>query len=395
VAAHAGSAVDTEASSPASLTDASEGKALTGSVLFVALARGLGGSTRSLATVMSHLKGRARCVLAAPDQGPFVALIDEESLGDGRIALPGPRNRALRRLSRVGAALRLCSWTVRHRRELTAIHANGPEELNVAALAAMVSGVRLVVWSHARDVSPWSRGLSLVQRKLLGRRLRWAAVSVEAAGVLAEAGIVDPDEVAIVPNPIDPAEVCGEKRVEATPPRIGYLGSDATYKGFRMLPEVVARIPEGRARWLLFTNERSSENGAIWEQLRSLTELGVEIRGKQSDVRAVYEQCDIVFVPSLDESFGRVVAEAMMNGIPVIASDLPPLRRLIGDDEAGLLFEPGDAAAATNALSILVSDPKLRRELGAAGRSRAKIFDPQSVVETLESLYGLKRERVS
>ena len=359
-------------------------------VLFVALARGLGGSTRSLVSVMSHLRGRTRCVLAAPDEGMFVSLIDEKALGEGRVALPGPKNRALRRLSRIGAALRICRWTLRHRRELTAIHANGPEEFNVAALAALVGGVRLVVWSHARDVSPWSRGLSVVQRKMLGRKLRWAAVSAEAAGVLSDAGIVDSDEVTIVPNPIDPAEVCGEERRVETPPRIGYLGSDATYKGFRMLPDVVARISDVEARWLLFTNERSSDNAEIWQQLRRLGETNLlEFRGKQSDVRAIYAECDLVFVPSLDESFGRVVAEAMMNGIPVVASDLPPLRRLIGDDEAGLLFEPCNVGAAVDALSRLAREPELRRELGEVGRSRAEVFDPRSVVGTLEGLYGL------
>jgi len=394
VAAGASSSIETEAVLEPSFADVSAEPSPTDCVLFVALARGLGGSTRSLATVMSHLSGRARCVLAAPDEGLFVSLIDEQDLGEGRVALPGPKNRALRRLSRLGAALRICRWTIRHRRELTAIHANGPEEFNVAALAAMVGGVRLVVWSHARDVSPWSRGLGVVQRKLLGKKLRWAAVSIEAAEVLAEAGIVDSDEVTIVPNPIDPAEVCGLERVVETPPRIGYLGSDATYKGFRMLPECIARTPEDGARWLLFTNERSHENKEVWHLLRGFSERTVEIRGKQSDIREIYAQCDLVFVPSLDESFGRVVAEAMMNGIPVIASDLTPLRRLIGDDEAGLLFKPGDVDAAVNALSTLTHDPELRRELGEAGRLRTKIFDPQSVAGTLGNLYGLGFGRV-
>ncbi len=39
----------------------------------------------------------------------------------------------------------------------------------------------------------------------------------------------------------------------------------------------------------------------------------------------------------------------MLNGIPVVASDIEPLRELLGDDEAGLLFPPGDAVAAAAA----------------------------------------------
>ena len=89
------------------------------------------------------------------------------------------------------------------------------------------------------------------------------------------------------------------------------------------------------------------------------------------------------------ESFCRVAAEAMLNGIPVAGSDLPPIRALLGDDEAGLLFPVGDTERAAAAIARLVADDGLRARLGAAGRRRAAPYDPASVRRQLLALYGI------
>ena len=82
----------------------------------------------------------------------------------------------------------------------------------------------------------------------------------------------------------------------------------------------------------------------------------------------MYARCDVVVCPSVLDSFCRVAAEAMLNGIPVAGSDLPPIRALLGDDEAGLLFPVGDTEAAAEAIARLVGDERLRV---AARRGRA------------------------
>ena len=66
---------------------------------------------------------------------------------------------------------------------------------------------------------------------------------------------------------------------------------------------------------LVFSDERSSGSAGTWAELR--TRGNVELVGKVSDVRRAYAHCDIVLCPSLEESFGRVVAEAMLNELPV------------------------------------------------------------------------------
>ena len=48
----------------------------------------------------------------------------------------------------------------------------------------------------------------------------------------------------------------------------------------------------------------------------------LEIRGKLTDVRKAYAECHVVVCPSVRESFCRVAAEAMLNGLPVVGTDL-------------------------------------------------------------------------
>jgi phosphatidyl-myo-inositol alpha-mannosyltransferase len=363
-------------------------------ILVVCLANGLGGSTRSLVTVLECMPAAFRRVLCTPAEGPFLRLLRARKLVDGHVEIPNKGRQARGKLSRLVAMFEILKWVRRHRNAVSAIHANGPEELNLVIPAALVFNVRVVVWSHARDVSPWMRRLRPVLRPLVRRMdIRWAAVSNLARDVLVEGGLTTSERVKIVPNPIDPSDVMGSRNGLGHSKRsnakvtIGYLGADAPYKGFLLLPEVIEELSDAPVEWLIFSNERSSKSSEAWDRLRSLPAERVSLAGKLADVGEAYAQCDIVFMPSLDESFGRVAAEAMLNGLPVVASDLPPVRELLNDGAAGSLFAPGDVGAAARCLRALMDDPKGRARMGEAGRQLAERFEPRSVVGELTALY--------
>ena len=360
-------------------------------VLFVCLTGGLGGSTRSVATALSHLEGRTHRVLAGPRRGRFARLVTERGLADERIELPAKGDRRFRAVNRVRAAWRLVRWARAHRSGLTAIHANGPEEINVAAPAALAAGVPLVVWAHAWTVPPSARRLGPVWRRLLHRHpVRYAAVSALAARMVAEAGYTDADAIEIVPNPIDPGDVRAA-RVPADASalvRVGFLGAGDRRKGADLLPSVMTALADLPVEWVLFT-PRTTELAPVARIVESGSGPAVRWPGLVADVRDAYAQLDIVFCPSRLESFCRVVAEAMLNGIAVVASDIEPIRDLVGGDAAGRLFPSGDADQAARALREVVSDGELRRRLGTMGRERAETFEPAAVVEQLARLYGL------
>jgi glycosyltransferase involved in cell wall biosynthesis len=289
----------------------------------------------------------------------------------------------------------LTTWIVRNRRDLVAIHANGFSELHLIALGAAITRVPVVAWFHGSRVDPWDERLAPVWRRLISNG-SFVAVSELARDVVVTSGLAVADQIMIVPNPIEPRDVRA-----ARPPRVGgserhalvvgYLGSTTRDKGFDLLPEIIERTRECPLTWALFLPRggiRVDGDRPVWSELERLRADGrVAFPGRRADVREAYAGCDIVICPSRMESFGRVVVEAMMNGLPVVASDIGPFRDLLGDG-GGMLFPSGDAAAAAAALAKLVADPVLRDEIGQRARVRASCFEPSPIVRRFEDLYG-------
>jgi len=103
-----------------------------------------------------------------------------------------------------------------------------------------------------------------------------------------------------------------------------------------------------------------------------------------------YARAGIFVFPSLwHEPFGIPVIEAMAAGLPVVATRSGALPEVVVDGETGLLVERGDTAALGAAIDRLLSEPLLRRRMGAAGRERVRrFFTWDHCVTRLEQLYG-------
>ncbi len=368
----------------------SEETELRPTILFVATPHALGGSNRSLITVLARLEGRVHRVLAAPGFGPFADLIRDEGLADEWVELPRRPHHPMDRVLRLAAGAKLAWWALRNRKRVLAIHANALTGLNLAAPAAIVSRRPTVVWIHDPVGSKWGERLGPLLRRLLPG-LRLAAVSPTAESVAVANGLCDAGDAAIIPNPIDPAEIrAATRRTGATPLHVGFVGGASQRKGFDLLPEVIEATMDLPIVWKLYVFlEPSEENAPVWRRLEHYPPDRVDPVGKLPDVRAVYADLDIVFIPSRAESFCRVAAEAMMNGIPVVGSDIDPLHVLLGANEAGIIVPTGDAAAAAAALREMVGDADLRRSLGAQGERRAARYAPEAIAAQLAVLYGL------
>ncbi len=83
---------------------------------------------------------------------------------------------------------------------------------------------------------------------------------------------------------------------------------------------------------------------------------------------SLYEQCDIMFLPTLLECFSASYAEAMKMGCPILTSDLSFARNLCGS--AAEYFDPLSPESAGEAVYRLTNDPLRRSELVEAGKVR-------------------------
>jgi glycosyltransferase involved in cell wall biosynthesis len=99
-------------------------------------------------------------------------------------------------------------------------------------------------------------------------------------------------------------------------------------------------------------------------------------------------QTDIFVMPSLAEGFGNAMLEAMVAGLPVIASDIPVVRQnILRDEPAACLFPAGDVDALGRALVTLVSNAELRRDYGHRAAAVAERFQTARMVDEFAEMY--------
>ena len=103
------------------------------------------------------------------------------------------------------------------------------------------------------------------------------------------------------------------------------------------------------------------------------------------DLSALYSGARALLAVSLYEGFGLPVLEAMACGTPVITSNLSSLPEVAGD--AGILVDPLDTAAISDAIMRLLTDASLRKQLVAAGSEHVKRFSWARAASQLKSIY--------
>lgn len=168
-------------------------------------------------------------------------------------------------------------------------------------------------------------------------------------------------------------------------------GQRRPHKNWDRLVRALALVEEDVRPRLVITGGRGddpitpvvAETGlADWVELRGWVD-GDELADLRRRARAMA-------FPTLAEGFGLPVLEAMAQGLPVIASDLPVLREIGGD--AAIWFDPFDLESIAGALRTVATRPEILPGLAAAGLEQARLFSWGRVArETLEVFHTALR----
>lgn len=146
----------------------------------------------------------------------------------------------------------------------------------------------------------------------------------------------------------------------------------AAHKGFDVLFQILARLKADGVKFCLFTTiARDDWPEGVETYERNIRELGltdhVVLMGRvpQRQMGELYKQCDLMVYPSLCESFGFSMIEAMGYGLPVVAADTAINREMCG--EGALYYPPLDAAAGALAIkeALLTDVLQHSRECGS------------------------------
>jgi len=174
------------------------------------------------------------------------------------------------------------------------------------------------------------------------------------------------------------------------PVRIGYITKYGVQKNFAVLFTAAARLQSlGINPVLVMTlSPHAPENQAVFERARQygVAEL-IENHGElfAPEINALYRSLHLFVFPSLCESFGFPMVEAMAHGLPLLVADRDSNIEVAG--EAGLIFPPNDAPALATLIQRLIEDPAWHQACARASQKRAAHFTwHKAAAATLERM---------
>lgn len=371
-------------------------------ILYVNHTSLVSGAERSLLELIGLARVDADVILACPPgelmdraraAGIATAELDLSGLGFAS-SLPA----AVLRIARASRQVRALA----RRHDVDVVHAASPRA-GLLAAACILSRPRLVV--DVRDVLPAGARAAAVRWAL---RLTADLIVFNSQFTCGRFGPTAPAEAAVLYPPVDVERLLDlplpSAETRSASPVLGVLGQITPWKGqddaIRILASVRRRIPTTRLRIVgsvVFTGSSVTfGNDAFSRRLPDLAdELGVadavEVAGETDDLDTALGSFDVLLAPSWQEPFGRVVAEGMAAGVPVVATSAGGPSELIEDGVNGFLAPPRDPDAWVEPVSRLLESVELSRQIAETARERVSALRREAEpAERLQRLYGLE-----
>ncbi len=165
---------------------------------------------------------------------------------------------------------------------------------------------------------------------------------------------------------------------------IGFLGRLVMEKGLDVFSDAIDVLKaRGVAHRVLVIGEGPARG---WFEARLPQAVFAGFQGGADLGRAVASM-DLLFNPSITETFGNVTLEAMACALPVVAARATGSESLVADTVSGRLIEPGAADRFADALQLYVEDAELRALHGAAGETRSLEFSWDRINQAVADTY--------
>lgn len=265
------------------------------------------------------------------------------------------------------------------------------------ALAGRLRGCGVIVHAHGGNIETW---LTTRQRRLLLRLAMMPAhrvVAVWTAGQRALTVALDEQRVLLIDNGVDGSRYT-DPEPPHQPPRVLYVGLLTPRKGVLDLLKASQILRDGGVEhemWLL--GGTPDEGPAAAEPVYAAADGQARLLGTRppDEMPSVYATADVFCLPSWWEAMPLSVLEAMAAGLPVVATDVGDVARAVVDGHTGYVVPRKSPELLAKALQTLLTDPGLRRRMGAAARARAEErFSSAVTARAVSDVYAeVERER--
>jgi glycosyltransferase involved in cell wall biosynthesis len=165
---------------------------------------------------------------------------------------------------------------------------------------------------------------------------------------------------------------------------IGFLGRLVMEKGLDVFSDTVDELRRRNVPHKVLVIGQGPAREWFEERLPGGAFVGFQAG---SDLGRAVASLDVLFNPSVTETFGNVTLEAMACGIPVVAAAATGSQSLVDDRVSGRLIPPGASHQFAEALKNYAEDAALRRAHGEAGVTRAREFSWDSINQAVADTY--------
>lgn len=280
------------------------------------------------------------------------------------------------------------------------IHVSSPDFSGHRALDyARANGLPAIASAHTRfDTYPRYYGLSVLEPVVRGMIRRFyqrcetiLAPSESFAAILR--GQRMNDDIRIWARGIDRAVFHPGARdlvwrralgIADDAPVIGFLGRLVKEKGLDIFADTIAVLKARQVPHRVLVIGEGPARDWFAAQMPDAVFVGFQAG---SDLGRAVASMDILFNPSITETFGNVTLEAMACGVPVVAARATGSENLVRDGETGLLVAPGDVEAFAGALAKYCNDPVLARAHGEGGAAASAAYDWDAINQAVLDTY--------
>jgi glycosyltransferase involved in cell wall biosynthesis len=352
-----------------------------------------------LLPLMRAMRERGHEVIGGCAEGPL--LDDVRAEGFRVIALPLVRR--ISPLAHIRAFRALVAILKAEKPDI--VHAHMPISGFLARLAARAAGVPKVAYTCHGFL--FNHESSPAIRRILSFIMEWTAAKVtDVFLTVSEAEAHDARRLWIArhaepvrngrdPNRFRPdpdARTRIRHELDVPPERIVVIAISRLvwHKGYPELAEAMRQLPDAEL-WVV-GQRLETDRGANMEALLRSAGLGDRLRllGYREDTAALLAAADIFTLPSRFEGLPMSVIEAMLTGLPVVATSVRGPDEQVVEGQTGLKIPPGNALALAEALIRLATNADLRSQMGRAGRERAlALYDEAKVLTHTMDLLGV------
>jgi L-malate glycosyltransferase len=339
-----------------------------------------------LARLLDRRRYEQRIVARSCKHGVAEALraegIEVIEIGDGRVFEPRVMMRAIRAAREFRPHI---------------VHGAVFEGVAAAVVAGRACGAKVIVeeTSHATNRSRAGHALF---RGLAGLSHACVAISPAVGDYLVSTTGIARNKVTVIPNGVfsptessvpraELREAFGLRAASFVVGTVCRLDDDTHKRVSDLLRAMFLLNDLGNLELLIVGDGRQRQE---FERLSA--ELGLEQRvrfaGYCDDVGSAYAVMDLFALASAREGFGLVVAEAMLAGLPVVATNVGGIRDIVDDGKTGILVPPFEPPELARAIRRLYESAALRLAMANAGTERARErFGAERYARDVSELY--------